>query len=132
MRVEEMSEDHSLKNSSRRVTLGSCVCRSAGSNVYAGLRTGYEHLASEQKHRERIVFLKFGSLEGRRGVGLEAECSSCLLLALDTGFQIWTLEGSVKEVVSRRDGAARSVPTPITCKGGESFVLHSEGMWAFL
>jgi len=89
-------------------------CRSAGSSVCAGLKTGYDHLASEPTHREQVAFLKFGSLEGRRGLGMGAECSSCpaLLLGLDTGFQIWTLGDSVKEVVSRRDGPARSLLPP--------------------
>lgn len=92
-------------------TLRPHPCRSAGSSVCAGLKTGYEHLASDPAHKEKVTFLKFGSLECRGGKGVESSCPA-LLLGLDTGFHLWSLGNSVKEIVSRRDGPARSaIPT---------------------
>jgi hypothetical protein len=76
--------------------------------VCAGLKTGYDHMASDTAYKEKITFLKFGSLECRGSKGVESSCPA-LLLALDTGFQLWSLSNSVKEIVSRRDGPARSV-----------------------
>lgn len=77
-------------------------CRSAGSNLYTGLKNGYDQLTVESSDKEKVTFLKFGRIECCSAQGGDASLP-VLLLCYELGFQIWLLKDAVKEIVSRRD-----------------------------
>ena len=81
--------------------------RSAGSSLYSGLKTGYDQLTVESSDKEKVTFLKFGTLEYCNPHGTETSLP-VLLLGYELGFQIWLLQDAVKEIVSRRDHKIRS------------------------
>ena len=71
-----------------------------------GLKTGYEQLTLDHSDKEKVMFVKFGRLEYQLPKGAESSCA-ILLLGYDSGFQLWSLRDSVKEIASRRDGPVR-------------------------
>ncbi|KFM25753.1 Breast carcinoma-amplified sequence 3 [Auxenochlorella protothecoides] len=96
----EAYRDRARQLAGRSLVVGLSALSSAGSKVARAAVAGVGALTATD--REKVTAVRFASLEGQGG-------SPVLLVAYETGFQVWSLENSSEplELVSRRDGPVR-------------------------
>ncbi|KAL6770962.1 hypothetical protein ACKKBF_B33395 [Auxenochlorella protothecoides x Auxenochlorella symbiontica] len=96
----EAYRDRARQLAGRSLVVGLSALSSAGSKVARAAVAGVGALTATD--REKVTAVRFASLDGQGG-------SPVLLVAYETGFQVWSLENSSEplELVSRRDGPVR-------------------------
>lgn len=94
----------------RSLVAGISALSTAGTYLSKAASSGVASLSSRRGGREAIRWVAFDTLRWT-APGDDSSAHSCpvLLLAYDTGFQIWSLEDPAepRELSSRRDGPVR-------------------------
>lgn len=94
--------DRARQLAGKSLLVGMSALSAAGGKVARAAAAGVGALTATD--REKVTAVRFASLDGPGG------CPA-LLIAYETGFQVWSLEQATEptQLVSRRDGPVRSV-----------------------